>query len=136
MNTKLNRQLHAELNARGLMNQKANMVLNITKGRTEHSSQMTDMEGALLLAAIKEHARTNALQKNEKANNMRRKLISMAHQLHWQLPNGKADMKRINKWCIHYGFGKKPLNLYTLKELPKLITIFEQKVFKPAMNKI
>ena len=59
------------------------------------------------------------------AAKMRRKIISMAHELSWKLPSGKISMDSINSWCRTYGYLKKPLDEYTERELPALVTQFE-----------
>jgi hypothetical protein len=77
---------------------------------------------------------------NDSTNRQRRKMIGIAHTMGWNLFNEtnplkpKADMDRINNWCVKFGFGHKPLNDYTTQELPKLITQF-QAVFKSHLNK-
>jgi hypothetical protein len=43
----------------------------------------------------------------------------------WELPGGKADMARINAWCMKYGQYKKELNKHNEKELAHLVTQFE-----------
>lgn len=77
---------------------------------------------------------------NDSASRQRRKMIGIAHTMGWNLFDAsnplkpKADMDRINNWCVKFGFGHKPLNDYTTQELPKLITQF-QSVFKSHLKK-
>lgn len=59
------------------------------------------------------------------AAKMRRKILSMAHELNWELDNGKIDMDRVNRWCIQYGYLGKPLDQYRTAELPALVFAFE-----------
>ena len=72
---------------------------------------------------------------------MRKKIISMAYTLNWTVynPNNpekpKADMNRINKWCMQYGQYKKTLNQHTAKELPHLVSQFQHKLLKKEMTK-
>lgn len=64
---------------------------------------------------------------------MRRKLISMAHTIGWQSKE-KADMNRINKWCVQYGQFKKELNEHTYDELTHLISQFQYGPFKTKLE--
>ena len=56
---------------------------------------------------------------------MRKKLIHLAKEMGYT-KDGKADMDKINAWCLHYGYGKKELNKYAYNELPKLLSQFEK----------
>lgn len=102
--------------------QKATMVSGFTAGRSGSSKDLLMSEAALLISHLKR------LDPDEKqAEKMRRKIISMAHELHWHKPGTvQIDMKRVDGWCKSYGFGKKGLNSYALAELPKLVTQFEK----------
>lgn len=67
---------------------------------------------------------------DKSSDKMRKKIISMAHDLGWQYVHplhGKlcADMKAINQWCKKYGYLHKPLDKYTYRELPTLVSQFE-----------
>ncbi len=110
------------------------MALTFSDERTERISLLTFKEAS---AMIKKLAEAN----NENVGGlakivMPRKIISMAHELGWQLPNlenpakPKADMKRINGWCVNYGFLHKKLNDYTKDELVPLVTQFENMYLK------
>jgi len=61
---------------------------------------------------------------NAKADKMRKKILSMAHEMNWRV-NGKVNMKAIDTWCRNYSYLKKSLDRYTYKELPKLVSQFE-----------
>jgi hypothetical protein len=98
-------------------------------GRTESTRELHDDE---ILAIIRElEVSFGAYDPGDK---MRKKIISKAHQMHWQI-NGKADMARIDNWCVAYGPYKKPLNAHNIKELGILISVFD-KVYRHYMNKI
>jgi hypothetical protein len=136
MNIKQNKQLHLLLSQTGLLPQKADLVAGFTNGRTEHSSEMTTVEVIDLIKYLKAQKKgeIQAEKRIGKEEKMRRKIIAIAHQMGWK-KQGKADMERINNWCLQQ-FGKKPLNGYTLKELTKLISIFENKVYKQFLQGI
>jgi hypothetical protein len=66
----------------------------------------------------------------QQANTMRKKIIALAHQMGWSKihpgsGNKIADMQRIDEWCNKYGYLHKRLNQYTIEELPKLVTQYQ-----------
>jgi hypothetical protein len=44
----------------------------------------------------------------------------------WKLPGGKADMQRIDQWCMKYGHLHAPLNDHLGADLAKLVTTFKK----------
>lgn len=110
--------------------QKRDMIGGFAGGRTRSSRQLTKEEATQLVRHLK------SLDPDEvKAERMRRKIISMAHEMHWQKPRSNdIDMTRVDGWCRNYGFGKKPLNAYTIQELPKLVAQFENGPYKTFLN--
>ena len=110
--------------------QKATMVSGFTAGRSDSSKDLSMSEAALLISHLKSQD-----PDEQKAEKMRRKIISMAHELHWHQPGAvQIDMKRVDGWCKTYGFGKKGLNSYSLAELPKLVTQFQNGPYKSFIN--
>jgi hypothetical protein len=110
------------------------MALTYSEERTERISLLTFKEASALIKKLGDANNENigGIAKYV----MPRKIISMAHELGWQLPNPenpakpKADMKRINGWCVNYGFLHKKLNDYTKDELVPLVTQFENMYLK------
>lgn len=96
-------------------------VWEFSKGRTESSKELHDAEVDAIINAIEKHFKTQ-----DSADLMRKKVIALAHQMRWELPGGKIDMKRVNNFCETYGYLKKPLNKYSVKELPLLVSQFEK----------
>lgn len=119
-------KLLTELNLQG---RRHHIAYRHSGGRTESTRELHDHE---LLAIVYELE--HALKQDNRADKMRKKMISLAHQMNWQT-NGKADMERINAWCVLYGPYKKPLNAHDIKELGTLISVFD-KVYRHYMNKI
>jgi hypothetical protein len=130
-----NRILHSLLNATKMIVQKEDLVYSFTGGRSTTSKELTYQEAGALITHLKTL---------DAAHKMRRKIISMAHEMGWQVrvssPNGGsrmgADMDAVNAWCKKYSFGKKPLNEYTTRELPRLVTQFEQGPYKHYLSHI
>ena len=128
-----NKMLHALLAHANLTDQKANLVMSFTSGRTDKSSEMNAIEAKEMIAYLRQQIpdiKSNPLE--AKADKMRKKILSMARELGWTvlmtndegIKQLKADMLRINAWCAKYGYLHKPLNNYTFEELPKLISQF------------
>jgi hypothetical protein len=78
---------------------------------------------------------------------MRNKILSMAHEMGWNLTPGpspqerggmqkpKIDMAHVNAWCTRHGYLHKPLDDYTHSELPKLVSQFEE-VYKSYLKAV
>jgi hypothetical protein len=99
------------------------MVAGFTNGRAESSKYLLPAEAD---AMINHLGRLLPKTNDDVSQKMRRKIISMAHELHWHLPGtSKADMQRINNWCCKYGQYKKELDKHTYKELVNLVGQFE-----------
>lgn len=102
------------------------LVMGFTQMRTGRVSEMTMHEGRELIKHLK------GLDPDEqKAERMRRKLIGMAYERDGlgktaTRAQKESVIERLNAWCIKYGVKHKPLNNYTVKELPALLTQYEK----------
>lgn len=105
--------------------------MGFTSGRSGSSKDLTSDEANALIRHLKQ------LDPEEvAAEKMRRKIISMAHEMGWRLPGTtRADMQRIDSWCVKYGYLHKKLNQYLPAELPALVTQFEA-VYKSFLKGI
>ncbi|AEL23868.1 hypothetical protein [Cyclobacterium marinum] len=105
------------LHRQGLTEEKDAVVLEYTGGRTTHLTEMR-------------YGETNALIKflagPSKKDAMTGKILSMAHEMGWELPGGKVDVQRVNAWCMKYTSCKQPLDKIPMNELPKVVTVFER----------
>ena len=129
-----NRQLHALISALSIDAEiKQDLVYQFTNSRETRSSLMTDHECQRLinhLNALKKQkeassqARNEAFKNNTPENKMRRKIMSICHEMKWT-KDGKLDWTRINEFLLNRSYLKKGLDKYTKAELPKLITQFE-----------
>ena len=101
------------------------MVLGFTGMRTGHVSDMSVTEAITMIKHLK------GLDPDErKAELMRKKLIAMAYERAGLPRSASKEQKQaavdgLNGWCKQYGYKKKGLNAYTLKELPKLVSQYE-----------
>ena len=111
--------------------QKRDMVSGFSGGRCTSSKDLHKVEGMYLIRHLK-----SLDPEEKKAETMRRKIISMAHELHWQIPGTtRIDMRRVDEWCLKFGYGKKKLNQYLYSELPKLLTQFELGPYRSFINR-
>lgn len=130
INPQQNRILHALLFQTNMMELKQELVWSFSNQRTSSSRELNVQEAQALISYLK-----NLDPKEIAAEKMRRKILSKAHKLRWELENGKIDMARLNGWCIAYGGFKKSLNQHTHDELVQLVTAFD-KVYKHYISKV
>lgn len=111
---------------------KALIISGFTNHRATSSKDMFVEEATAMIKHLKE------LDPDEQAaEKMRKKIISLAHEMGWQVAGSqKADMKRIDGWCKKFGYKHKNLNNYTYKELPALVTQFENGPYKHYISSI
>ncbi len=123
MNSELNKQLHAALTTSGLAAQKETLTATFSNGRATSTRELTDAEARQYIDYLNGKAAT--IPKTNVANKMRRKIISLAHSMHWHIPGSqKVNMARINQWCKTYGQYHKALNDHNIDELTNLVTQF------------
>lgn len=105
------------------------MVEGFTGGRTGSRAALYFDEANAMIRHLKEID-----PDYQECNRMRGKIIALAHEMGWHLPGTrKADMQRIDEWCMKFGQFKKRLNQHLKHELPALVSQFEQ-VHKSLLN--
>jgi hypothetical protein len=133
MNSTQNKRFYAMLSKAGLRDQKAELVLQVSDGRTEHSSELSDREADALIDFLAKRLNQASstpdykvfTKEDEKANLKRRRIISKLMEMGAVLPNGKADMPFIYSFIEKRW--KKPFNSLTNHELRKIAAILEDK---------
>lgn len=150
MTTELNKQLHALLSQTNMIKAKPYLIESFTNGRETSSTGLQSHEAIELIKHLKcelQKQKNKAMANEPKhignamptfkantpaqqANTMRKKIIALAHQMGWSAihpvsKNKIADIPRIDAWAIKYGYLHKSLNNYTIQELPKLVTQFD-----------
>jgi len=127
-----NKQLHALLSKLKIdADTKKDLVLQFTNNREESTKELMVDECQNLINYLNaaQHGSTTLKKSGGKVvdvcDKMRKKILSICHDLQWELPNGKIDWKHLNDYLNKYGYLHKPLNDYTEKELPTLVTQFE-----------
>ena len=101
-----------------LVSQKVNILASFG---VEHTNDLTASDGQKLITYL----RSQLPNTHESANNMRRKILAMAHKLRWEHEDGSVNMTSVNNWCTKRSYLKKELNQYTYDELPKLVSEFQ-----------
>ncbi len=113
---------------------KAAMVLSISNGRTEHSSELTAEEMALLISRLQQnYIQTESYRQDRIQNNTRWRLIYALRDKGMAKPDGTPDYERIHRYANQYWH--KNINDMTLRELNKYIGIVKKwKTLKTKNN--
>lgn len=109
---------------------KQSVIKEFTNNRTASSREMTKEEAESLISHLLGEKKVDP-----KCDKLRKKILSVAHEMSWKKYNGKVDMDRINNWCKLYGMYHKNLDLHTYEELVNLVTQFD-KVYKDFIKKV
>lgn len=119
-----------------MRDQKQELVQDVSGGRASSTKDLTERELQQLIDGLQGFV--SVPKPKNKANEKRRRIIAIAHQMGWQLEDDNrriilnkkghpiADMKRIDAWCIKHGSFGKPLNGHSEKELSVLIRNLER----------
>ena len=107
---------------------KADLVQEASEGRTSSSAELSSEECQRLINHLQ--TMVNDQNRNTPENRMRRKVISIVHELRWKTPDGKIDYKRLDAWMLKYSYLHKKLNSYSAAELPALVTQFDNMLKK------
>jgi hypothetical protein len=119
---------------------KEDLVYQFTNGKAKSSSEMSKEECQSLINHLNHLKRETRLapsgQKtfSSPEDRMRKKILSICHEMNWKKDDGRIDMNRVNDFCEKRGKYKKKLDAHTSEELRILITQFE-KVLKEFYGK-
>ena len=103
---------------------KQHMILSATQGRTDSTTGLYYHEAVDLIRALE---RLRPTPPRDGADVMRKKIISMCHEMGMQLPGTtRIDMVQVNNLVQAKGYLKKPLNDYSMAELPDLVSQVEK----------
>jgi hypothetical protein len=136
-----NSRLHALITKLGIDDEaKEELVYNFTGTREKSTSRMEVSECQNLINYLQavanngngnitasgkplpESLRTGA---NAASDKMRKKILSICHEMNWKLDNGKINWNSLNDYLLKYGYLHKLLDDYKEAELPTLVTQFE-----------
>lgn len=101
---------------------KRNLVKQYTNGREESTKDLWGLEAFQLISDLEKQVRQ--LPEEQSKDRMRKLMIYYARQMGWER-DGRADMDRIERWCLHNGMFKKGLMDHEHAELTKLVSQFE-----------
>ena len=152
-----NKRLYQLLTMLQLKEQKEELILEATENRTKSSAELTAMEASHLIKhlenklpnqqwSVNKWLRDKQAKKDESSDRMRKKILSLCHQMGWYvrdaggklvLKNGKQqlDYTRIDAFCAAKSPQHKALQAHTADELRVLVSIFEN-VLKSELNKV
>lgn len=126
----LHKKLYSLYKEKGLTDDRRELVLNFTDGRTNNSSELSTNEiisFISLLAGEKPKKKSPELNVN--------KLFHLCHLYGWkrfdeEKNKNVVDTEHLNEWLIKYGKYHKQLNDHTQQEINKVTVQFEMVVNK------
>lgn len=118
--------IETELHKKGIEIERTAMVQEFTGGKKHGLTDLSAFELNLFNQWMKNKKKELEKRQYDPCNNMRRKIIAHFHKMDWKNPDGKADMDRIEAWCIQYGQFHKKLNDHNYKELVNLCSQVEK----------
>ena len=105
------------LSKEGVSAMENDFALEFSHGRTNKMIMLNHKETQNLIESF--------VGKSPK-DKMQGKIMSMAHEMRWELKSGKVDIERLSAWCEKHTPYKKPFDKLTAEELPKVVGIFEK----------
>ena len=113
---------------------KRDLIYQFTKGRSDRTNDMHYEEARMMISHLEDQKSPSLAKKQQDADagqRMRRKIISIAHQLGWtDLKTGKVDMNRLNSFLVQRGAVRGPkiktINDYNNRDLSVIVTQFQQ----------
>lgn len=128
-NQEQNKQIHVLLSKLQIPSDiKKDIVHEVTQGRVISTKDLTYQEADAMIKFLQRFTRGRILvhSKADDAQKMRRKILSICHDIGWEDDKGAVDKTRLENWLLKYGYMHKTLMDYTLEELPALLTQFEK----------
>ena len=141
-NNTQNKRLHALVTKLNLDDEiKAELVYKFTGTRETSTSKMEVEECQALINHLQVASKniSPAIPKGhgtgDKADKMRKKILSICYEMNWTDDKGKINWKTLNDYILKYGYLHKELKEYKEAELPILVTQFE-KLLKQYYKKL
>lgn len=126
--------LFSKLQQIGYTQERDEIIYCHTSGRTTSLKELTDVEYKDMITWMSHILTRETAVNAEKETRQRRKVIALFCQMGY-VKQERADMYRINQWCINYGHLKKSLNYYKGVDLVKLVNQAE-KVYESFVKKL
>jgi hypothetical protein len=112
------------------------LIADYTGGRSDRTNDMTFAEAKEMISFLAKQAGeapTRSVAERSQSDKMRKKIIAIAYQLGWTLPNEGIDLSKIDKFITKYPICDRKINTlndYTYKELPKVVSQFQSMLEK------
>lgn len=116
--------IQTRLKKQGFDPDKSELVSDFTNGKKNGLSALTPWEYAEFIKWLNRTYPSGYTPEQIRANRMRKKIISLFMKMGY-IENHRPDMDRIYDWVLKYGSKNKPLNDYSVTELPALISQVE-----------
>ncbi len=114
--------IEKKIKAQGFDFERSDIISQFTNGRKSGLSQLTHFEYAEFIRWLNRTYQSEAKPApDDPCQTMRRKIIAIFRKMNYT-NNEKADMQRIEEWCLKYGKFKKKLNEHNYQELTELVT--------------
>lgn len=114
-------KIHVLINQQGLKDEKANIISNVTEGRTTSSRELTLKEAKLLI---------EWLCKTDPNNAMKKKVFALAYEIGMIWGDSVEDKKmnaiKIDSFLLAKGTVKKKLNQLSHNEMIKVVNQFQK----------
>ena len=118
--------LEKQLKAAGFKGDRAELIADFTNNKASSLTALSDDEYKSLIQFMNKELQPEKQKQYDKDTRQRRKVIALFCNMHYITDLGKADMKRINDWCVHYGHLHQALNYYSGADLTKLVSQAEE----------
>jgi len=127
--------IHTLLHKHNLMEEKRQVIEQISNGRTSRTTELTWTEAQQWINAMNQgHEYMPPKTQHPNKDKMIKSIIAMAHEMGWikretiAQPDGSLKPQNnysdLHDWVLKFGYLKKPLNEYSYEELPILVTAF------------
>jgi hypothetical protein len=105
------------LQRQGLSFAISDYALVYSNGRTTNLASLTHKETQALISEFTDPS---------PQSKMKRKILSMAHEMRWETQEGKVDIPRLDAWCKKYTPSHCDFNSIPLKDLSIAVSIYEK----------
>ena len=114
--------LEKQLKATGYKADRSDLISDFTGAKCSSLKDLSIDEYNGLIRYMNEQLQPAKKRQDDKDSRQRRKVIALFCNMHYTTPEGKADMKRINDWCVKYGHLHVTLNYYSGADLTRLVS--------------
>ncbi|MES2730069.1 MAG: hypothetical protein V4621_08265 [Pseudomonadota bacterium] len=121
-----NREFHGLLTKAGISEpeEKAALVKAFSAAGHTSSKELLMTEATAIIGHLKfaTGGHQDAPDARDPLTRMRNKLLSLAHEMRWEVAGKKVDLDRLMKWVAAQGVKREKLNDLTRPELNQLVT--------------